>query len=558
MARARRRAAAGAPRGLTMAEATNFIEQIVESDLAEGRVKAVQTRFPPEPNGYLHIGHAKSMFVNFGTAAKYGGKCNLFFDDTNPSKEKTEFVDAIRADIRWMGYEWAKETYASDYFDTIYEYAERLIAEGKAFVCDLSPEEIRATRGTLTEPGTESPYRNRTPEENLALFREMKAGRYRDGEKCLRAKIDMASPNVNLRDPVIYRILHATHHRTGDKWCIYPMYDYAHPICDYLQGVTHSLCTLEFEDHRPLYDWVGISLGFSPKPRQIEFARLNMTNLVMSKRYLKKLVEDGSVHGWDDPRMPTLAGLRNRGIPAAAIRDFCARAGVAKANSECDVSYFEAVVREYLNARAPRAMAVVDPLKLVITNYEGSEEVDFEINQLDGNAGTRKVVFGRELYIERGDFSLDPPPKYHRLKIGGVARLKNAYIVRCDEAVTDGAGNVTEIRCTYLPESRSGNDTSGVKAKGVLHWVNAATCVDAVLKQYDHLLRDADYAEQDFSERMNLSSEHVFAAKAEPYLAEAAEGSAFQLMRTGYYKTCREGGKLCLSEIVSLKDNFNK
>ena len=558
MARARRRAAAGAPRGLTMAEATNFIEQIVESDLAEGRVKAVQTRFPPEPNGYLHIGHAKSMFVNFGTAAKYGGKCNLFFDDTNPSKEKTEFVDAIRADIRWMGYEWAKETYASDYFDTIYEYAERLIAEGKAFVCDLSPEEIRATRGTLTEPGTESPYRNRTPEENLALFREMKAGRYRDGEKCLRAKIDMASPNVNLRDPVIYRILHATHHRTGDKWCIYPMYDYAHPICDYLQGVTHSLCTLEFEDHRPLYDWVGISLGFSPKPRQIEFARLNMTNLVMSKRYLKKLVEDGSVHGWDDPRMPTLAGLRNRGIPAAAIRDFCARAGVAKANSECDVSYFEAVVREYLNARAPRAMAVVDPLKLVITNYEGSEEVDFEINQLDGNAGTRKVVFGRELYIERGDFSLDPPPKYHRLKIGGVARLKNAYIVRCDEAVTDGAGNVTEIRCTYLPESRSGNDTSGVKAKGVLHWVNAATCVDAVLKQYDHLLRDADYAGQDFSERMNLSSEHVFAAKAEPYLAEVAEGSGFQLMRTGYYKTCREGGKLCLSEIVSLKDNFNK
>ena len=541
-----------------MAEATNFIEQIMESDLAEGRVKAVQTRFPPEPNGYLHIGHAKSMFVNFGTAAKYGGKCNLFFDDTNPSKEKTEFVDAIRADIRWMGYEWAKETYASDYFDTIYEYAERLIAEGKAFVCDLSPEEIRATRGTLTEPGTESPYRNRTPEENLALFREMKAGRYRDGEKCLRAKIDMASPNVNLRDPVIYRILHVAHHRTGDKWCIYPMYDYAHPICDYLQGVTHSLCTLEFEDHRPLYDWVGISLGFSPKPRQIEFARLNMTNLVMSKRYLKKLVEDGSVHGWDDPRMPTLAGLRNRGIPAAAIRDFCARAGVAKANSECDVSYFEAVVREYLNARAPRAMAVVDPLKLVITNYEGSEEVDFEINQLDGNAGTRKVVFGRELYIERGDFSLDPPPKYHRLKIGGVARLKNAYIVRCDEAVTDGAGNVTEIRCTYLPESRSGNDTSGVKAKGVLHWVNAATCVDAVLKQYDHLLRDSDYAGQDFSERMNLSSEHVFAAKAEPYLAEAAEGSAFQLMRTGYYKTCREGGKLCLSEIVSLKDNFNK
>ena len=541
-----------------MAEATNFIEQIIDEDLAEGKVTEIQTRFPPEPNGYLHIGHAKSMYVNFGTAEKYHGKCNLFFDDTNPSKEKTEFVDAIRRDISWLGYHWAKEVYASDFFDTIYEYAERLISEGKAFVCDLSAEEIRETRGTLTEPGTESPYRNRTPEENLRLFREMRAGKYADGEKCLRAKIDMSSPNVNMRDPVIYRILHATHHRTGDKWCIYPMYDYAHPICDYLQGVTHSLCTLEFEDHRPLYDWVGITLGFSPKPRQIEFARLNMTNLVMSKRYLKKLVEDGSVHGWDDPRMPTLAGLRNRGIPAAAIRDFCARAGVSKAQSECDISYFEAVVREDLNAGAPRAMAVVDPLKLVITNYEGSEEVDYEINPTDPAAGTRPVTFGKVLYIERGDFSLDPPPKYHRLKIGGVARLKSAYIVRCDEAVTDEAGNVTEIHCTYLPESRSGHDTSGVKAKGVLHWVNAATCVDAVLKQYDHLLKDADYAGQDFSERMNLDSEHVFSVKAEPYLAEAEEGTAFQLMRTGYYKTCCDEGKLCLSEIVSLKDNFNK
>ncbi|HIX08720.1 MAG TPA: glutamine--tRNA ligase/YqeY domain fusion protein [Firmicutes bacterium] len=541
-----------------MAEASNFIEQIIEEDLAAGRIKAVQTRFPPEPNGYLHIGHAKSMFVNFGIAEKFGGKCNLFFDDTNPSKEKTEFVDAIKRDIAWLGYHWAKEVYASDFFDTIYEFAEKLILEGKAFVCDLSAEQIRETRGTLTEPGTESPCRNRTPEENLRLFREMRAGKYADGEKCLRAKIDMASPNVNMRDPVIYRILRATHHRTGDKWCIYPMYDYAHPICDYLQGVTHSLCTLEFEDHRPLYDWVGINLGFDPKPRQIEFARLNMTNLVMSKRYLKKLVEDGSVHGWDDPRMPTLAGLRNRGIPAAAVRDFCERAGVAKAQSECDISYFEAVVRDYLNARAPRAMAVVDPLKLTVTNYEGSEEIDFEVNQLDPGAGTRKVTFGKHLYIERGDFSLDPPPKYHRLKIGGVARLKNAYIVRCDEAVTDENGNVTEILCTYLPESRSGHDTSGVKAKGVLHWVNADVCEDAVLKRYDHLLKDADYAGQDFSERMNLDSEHLFSAKAEPYLAQAQEGTAFQLMRTGYYKVCRDQGKLCLSEIVSLKDNFNK
>ncbi|MCI9010190.1 MAG: glutamine--tRNA ligase/YqeY domain fusion protein [Clostridia bacterium] len=541
-----------------MAEPSNFIEQIVESDLAEQKIGSVKTRFPPEPNGYLHIGHAKSMFVNFGTAQKFGGTCNLFFDDTNPSKEKTEFVDAIRKDILWLGYQWEKEVYASDFFDIIYEYALKLIREGKAYVCDLSPEEIKNTRGTLTEAGTESPYRNRPPEENERLFGEMREGKYADGEKCLRAKIDMASPNMNLRDPVIYRILRATHHRTGDKWCVYPMYDYAHPICDYLQGVTHSLCTLEFEDHRPLYDWVGYSLGFVQKPRQIEFARLNLTNLVMSKRYLKKLVEEHSVHGWDDPRMPTLAGLRNRGIPAEAIRDFCARIGVAKANSECEISYFEAVVREYLNAHAPRAMAVVEPLKLTLTNYEGSEEIDFEINQLDPTAGTRKVRFGKTLYIERSDFSLDPPPKYHRLKIGACARLKNAYIVRCDEAVTDADGNVTEIKCTYFPESRSGADTSGIKAKGVLHWVNAETCVDAALVQYDHLLRDAEFSGQDFSERINLDSEHVFAAKAEPYLKEACEGTAFQLMRTGYYKTCTRNDKLCLSEIVSLKDNFNK
>ena len=541
-----------------MAEPSNFIEQIVESDLAEQKIGSVKTRFPPEPNGYLHIGHAKSMFVNFGTAQKFGGTCNLFFDDTNPSKEKTEFVDAIRKDILWLGYQWDKEVYASDFFDIIYEYALKLIREGKAYVCDLSPEEIKNTRGTLTEAGTESPYRNRSPEENERLFGEMREGKYADGEKCLRAKIDMASPNMNLRDPVIYRILRATHHRTGDKWCVYPMYDYAHPICDYLQGVTHSLCTLEFEDHRPLYDWVGYSLGFVQKPRQIEFARLNLTNLVMSKRYLKKLVEEHSVHGWDDPRMPTLTGLRNRGIPAEAIRDFCARIGVAKANSECEISYFEAVVREYLNAHAPRAMAVVEPLKLTLTNYEGSEEIDFEINQLDPTAGTRKVRFGKTLYIERSDFSLDPPPKYHRLKIGACARLKNAYIVRCDEAVTDADGNVTEIKCTYFPESRSGADTSGIKAKGVLHWVNAETCVDAALVQYDHLLRDAEFSGQDFSERINLDSEHVFAAKAEPYLKEACEGTAFQLMRTGYYKTCTRNDKLCLSEIVSLKDNFNK
>ncbi len=541
-----------------MSEAKNFIEQIVESDLAQEKIKAVKTRFPPEPNGYLHIGHAKSMFVNFGIALKYNGSCNLFFDDTNPAKEKTEFVEAIKNDIRWLGYSWDKEVYASDFFEVIYHYAEQLIREGKAFVCDLSAEQIKETRGTLTEAGTESPYRTRTPEENLRLFREMRAGKYRDGEKCLRAKIDMSSPNLNLRDPVIYRILNATHHRTGDKWCIYPMYDYAHPICDAVEKITHSICTLEFEDHRPLYDWVGVNLGFAPKPRQIEFARLNVTNLVMSKRYLKKLVEDGSVHGWDDPRMPTLAGLRNRGIPAAAVRDFCERAGVAKANSECEICYFEAVVREYLNAHAPRAMAVVEPLKLTITNYEGSEETDFEINQLDANAGTRKITFGKTLYIEKNDFSLDPPPKYFRLKIGGYVRLKNAYIVRADEAVRDKDGNVIEVKCTYFPESKSGNDTSGIKAKGVLHWVNAETAKDAELRQYDHLLCDAEYAGQDFSERMNTNSEHIFAAKAEPFLAAADEGEAFQLMRTGYYKKCTENGKLVLSEIVSLKDNFNK
>ena len=539
-------------------EATNFIEQFINEDLASGKVTAIQTRFPPEPNGYLHVGHAKSMFVNFGTALKYGGKCNLFFDDTNPSKEKTEYVDAIRADIHWLGYEWARECYASDFFEQIYAYALRLIREGKAFVCDLSAEEIKNTRGTLTEPGIESPYRNRTPAENLELFEQMRAGKYADGEKCLRAKIDMASPNLNMRDPVIYRILHATHHRTGDQWCIYPMYDYAHPICDYLQGVTHSLCTLEFEDHRPLYDWVGLSLGFDPKPRQIEFARLNLTNTVMSKRYLKKLVEEGMVHGWDDPRMPTLSGLRNRGIPAAAVRDFCSRIGIAKANSECEYSYFEACVREYLNAHAERAMAVLSPLRLTVTNFVGSEALDFEKNQTDPAAGTREVLFGKHLYIESSDFSLNPPPKYFRLKKGGYVRLKNAYIVRCDDFVTDEAGNVTEVLCSYVPESHSGNDTSGIKVKGVIHWVNAETAVGVEVRQYESLLRDADYAGQDFSERMNQASEKIIQAKAEPYLKEAPEGTPFQIMRTGYYKKSCADGKQILSEIVSLKDNFNK
>ncbi len=540
-------------------EATNFIEQIINDDIENGKISAVQTRFPPEPNGYLHIGHIKSMLVNFGTAKKYEGKCNLFFDDTNPSKEKTEFVDAIREDISWVGYDWAKEVYASDFFPIIYEYAEKLIVDGKAFVCDLSPEEISATRGTLTEAGKESPYRNRSVEENLQLFREMKAGKYPDGSKCLRAKIDMASPNMNMRDPVIYRILRCTHHRTGDTWCIYPMYDYAHPICDYLQGVTHSLCTLEFEDHRPLYDWVGINLGFVPKPRQIEFARLAVTNTVMSKRYLKKLVEEGHVHGWDDPRMPTVAGLRNRGVPPEALLDFCTKIGIVKANSECQLSYLEACIRDNLNENAERAMAVLEPLKVTITNYEGEEMLEAAIHPLKPELGTRQVAFSNTVYIDKADFSLDPPPKYQRLKQDGYVRLKGAYIIHCDEVVQDENGEIVELKCSYVPESRSSNDTSGLKVRGTIQWVDGKTGVDAEIRKYGVLLKDADYPGQDFGERMNLDSEHIFQGKAEPYLAESADGKQFQLMRIGYYKKCvNENGKLVLSEIVSLKDNFNK
>ena len=540
-----------------MAEGANFIEQIIDEELASGKVRAVVTRFPPEPNGYLHIGHAKSMCINFGIKEKYHGKCNLFFDDTNPSKEKTEFVDAIRADIRWLGFSWDKETYASDFFDRIYDFAVQLVKDGKAFVCDMSAAEISASRGSLTEGGRESPWRNRSVEENLALFADMRAGKFADGEKCLRAKIDMASPNINMRDPVIYRILRQTHHRTGDRWCIYPMYDFAHPICDYLQGVTHSICTLEFEDHRPLYDWVGVNLGFDPKPRQIEFARLNVTNLVMSKRYLKKLVEEGAVDGWDDPRMPTLSGLRRRGVPAEVLKDFCARVGVSKANSEVQISYFEACLREYMNLRAERAMAVLKPLKVVLTDYEGEEELDFEINPSDGENRTRKISFSKELYIDADDFSLDPPPKYHRLKKDGYVRLKSAYIIRCDEVVFGENGEIKELLCSHVPASKSGSDSSGVKVKGVIQWVDAKTAKDAEIRRYEHLVKDEAYAGQDFSERMNADSVHVFAGKAEPYVFE--RDIPVQLMRVGYFKRLEtKDGKIVLSEIVSLKDNFNK
>ncbi len=539
-------------------EANNFIEEIINEELAIGKTSEVRTRFPPEPNGYLHIGHAKSLCLNFGTAEKYGGRCNLFFDDTNPSKEKTEYVEAIKADIEWLGFKWNEIRYASDFFDVIYEKAVKLIKDGKAFVCDLSAEEISATRGSLTEPGKESPYRNRSVEENLALFDGMKNGEFADGSKVLRAKIDMASPNINLRDPVIYRVLRATHHRTGNKWIIYPMYDFAHPICDASQGVTYSLCTLEFEDHRPLYNWVIENTQMENKPRQIEFARLNITNTVMSKRYLKKLVEDGAVKGWDDPRMPTLTGLRARGVPPEALKNFCEAIGVCKANSEIEVAYFEHFIRDYLNTNAQRAMAVFEPIKVTISNFPDSpEEEDFDINPNDENAGTRKIAFSKHIYIDSEDFSLAPPPKYFRLKKDGYVRLKNAYIIRCDDVKLREDGSVEELICSYVPESRSGSDTSGLKVKGVIHWVNADTAVDCEIKKYDYLLKDAEYSGQDFSERMNYDSVSVFNGKAEPYLAEVKDGSSFQLMRKGYYKKLVEGDKLVLSEIVSLKDGYS-
>lgn len=540
-----------------MEEAKNFIEDIINEELAEGKVTEVHTRFPPEPNGYLHIGHAKSLCLNFGTAKKYGGKCNLFFDDTNPSKEKTEFVDAIKQDIKWLGFEWFEIHYASDFFDTIYSLAIKLIKDGKAYVCDLTADEIRETRGTLTEPGKNSPYRDRSIEENLKLFEEMHAGKYADGEKVLRAKIDMASPNINLRDPVIYRVLHSEHHRTGNKWCIYPMYDFAHPICDSMQGVTHSLCTLEFEDHRPLYNWVIENTKVEHKPRQIEFARLNITNTVMSKRYLKKLVEEGAVTGWDDPRMPTLTGLRSRGIPADALKNFCEAVGISKANSEIEASYLDHFVRDYLNEHAERAMVVVDPIKVIIDNYSGEEELDFETMPQKENSPIRKISFSNELYISSEDFSLDPPPKYFRLKDGGYVRLKNAYIVKCESVEYADNGAIAALHCSYIPESRSGNDTSGMKVKGTIQWVNARDCIDVELKKYDYLLKDAEYAGQDFNDRMNYDSVHSFNAKAEKYIESVKSGESFQLLRIGYYKkNVTKEGKIELGEIVSLKDAF--
>lgn len=542
-----------------MEESRNFIEEIIDSDLASGKVTTVATRFPPEPNGYLHIGHAKSLCINFGIAQKYNGTCNLRFDDTNPCKEDQEYVNSIKADIEWLGFKWDNLYFASDYFDVMFDCAVKLINKGLAYVSDETADEIRERRGTLTEPGIESPYRNRSVEENLKLFYEMRDGKYADGAKVLRAKIDMSSPNVNMRDPIIYRVLHATHHNTGDKWCIYPMYDFAHPIEDAHEGITHSICTLEFEDHRPLYDWVVKNCDFpEPLPQQIEFARLNITNTIMSKRYLKKLVDEGKVLGWDDPRMPTLSGLRRRGIPAEALKDFCERIGVSKANSEVEEGYLYSCVRDNLNQNTDRVLAVFDPLKVVLTNYDGSEELAVENNPNAENVTCRNVPFSRELYIDRSDFALVPPPKYYRLKPDGYVRLKGAYIIHCDEAVTDSEGNVTELHCSVVPNSKSGNDESGIKVKGVIQWVDAATCVDVMVRKLQSLLTDPVDGITDFNQRFNEDSMKLVSAKVEPSLKNAKVGDKFQFMRVGYYVLDRDSkdGQLIFNEIVGLKDGF--
>ncbi len=542
-----------------MEESRNFIEEIIDSDLASGKVTTVATRFPPEPNGYLHIGHAKSLCINFGIAQKYNGTCNLRFDDTNPCKEDQEYVNSIKADIEWLGFKWDNLYFASDYFDVMFDCAVKLINKGLAYVSDETADEIRERRGTLTEPGIESPYRNRSVEENLKLFYEMRDGKYADGAKVLRAKIDMSSPNVNMRDPIIYRVLHATHHNTGDKWCIYPMYDFAHPIEDAHEGITHSICTLEFEDHRPLYDWVVKNCDFpEPLPQQIEFARLNITNTIMSKRYLKKLVDEGKVLGWDDPRMPTLSGLRRRGIPAEALKDFCERIGVSKANSEVEEGYLYSCVRDNLNQNTDRVLAVFDPLKVVLTNYDGSEELAVENNPNAENVTCRNVPFSRELYIDRSDFALVPPPKYYRLKPDGYVRLKGAYIIHCDEAVTDSEGNLTELHCSVVPNSKSGNDESGIKVKGVIQWVDAATCVDVTVRKLQSLLTDPVDGITDFNQRFNEDSMKLVSAKVEPSLKNAKVGDKFQFMRVGYYVLDRDSkdGQLVFNEIVGLKDGF--
>ena len=538
----------------------NFIEEFIQQDIQEKGLSHIQTRFPPEPNGYLHIGHAKALFIDFSMAEKFGGSCNLRFDDTNPTKEDEEFVDAIQEDIRWLGFHWDHVFFGSDYFDTCYELAVKLIKKGVAYVCDLSKDEMREYRGTLTEPGRNSPWRDRSVEENLDLFERMKNGEFPDGSRTLRAKIDMASPNMNMRDPAMYRIIHMRHHHTGDKWCIYPMYDFAHPIQDAIEGVTHSLCSLEYEDHRPLYDWVVEQCEFEHKPRQIEFARLNLTNTMMSKRYLRRLVEEGHVAGWDDPRMPTLCGLRRRGYTAESIRDFLTRVGVAKADSVVETAMLEHCVREDLNAHAHRMIAVLDPIRLVVENWpEGkTEAVAMENLPGDEAAGARTLTFGRELYIQREDFSYDPPKKYFRLKPDGEVRLKGAYIVKCTRYETDEAGNVTTVYCTYDPESHSGEGQR--KVKGTLHWLSKEDAVPAEFRLYEDLLlpETPENAQLDFTQRLNPDSMVRKQGFVEPALAACAPGCRYQFMRVGYFCSDLDHTPAApvFNRIVGLKDSF--
>ena len=541
--------------------ASNFIHNIIDKDLETQKYgDKVHTRFPPEPNGYLHIGHAKSICLNFTTAQKYGGKCNLRYDDTNPVKEDMEFVKSIEADVRWLGFEWDERLWASDYFDEMYECAVQLIKDGKAFVCDLTADEMREYRGTLTQPGKESPYRNRTVEENLQLFEEMRQGKYADGEKVLRAKIDMASSNINMRDPVIYRIAHAEHHNTGDKWCIYPMYDYAHPIEDAIEGITHSICTLEFEDHRPLYDWVLEAIGKWPTPpQQIEFARLNLTNTVMSKRYLKALVDDGVVEGWDDPRMPTVAGLRRRGYTPEAIREFCSRVGVAKANSTVDVALLEHCLRDDLKTRVENRNIVENPIKVIITNYpeDQTEEMEIENSREVPEMGNRMVPFSRELWVDGEDFMEVPAKKYFRLFPGNEVRFKGAYFITCNEVVKNEDGSIKELLCTYDPETRSGGNFEGRKVKGTIHWVDAKTAVQIKVRNYDYLMIDDENGEQ----IMNPESVVEEIAYAEPAINDAKPGERFQFFRKGYYiadeKLTTDTEKV-FNKIVGLKSSWKK
>ncbi|GIU74375.1 MAG: glutamine--tRNA ligase [Bryobacteraceae bacterium] len=555
---------AGAPEE---ARPSNFIRDIILRDLETGRYGGrVHTRFPPEPNGYLHIGHAKSICLNFGLAREFNGKCNLRFDDTNPCKEEVEYVESIMQDVRWLGFEWDALCYASDYFDQLYEWAKKLIRKGKAYVCDLSPEEVRQYRGTLTEPGRESPYRNRSVEENLELFERMKNGEFPDGSRTLRAKIDMASPNLNMRDPVMYRILHATHHRTGDRWCIYPTYDYAHGQSDSIEGITHSICTLEFEDHRPLYEWFLRELEIYA-PQQIEFDRLNLTYTVLSKRRLLRLVEMGFVRGWDDPRMPTLSGMRRRGYTPESIRTFCSRIGVSKTNGVVELGLLEHCLREDLNRRAPRVMAVLRPLKLVIENYaEGQVEMMEAVNNPeDPSAGTRLVPFSRELWIEQDDFREVPPKGYFRLFPGNEVRLRYGYIVRCTGCVKDAAGRVVEVRCTYDPATRGGDTPDGRKVKGTIHWVSVPHAFDAEVRLYDNLFvkPDPDDTEpgKDWTSNLNPNSLEVLeGCKMEPSLRTAKPGDRFQFERLGYFcvdpDTTEE--RMVFNRTIGLRDTWAK